>query len=87
MKNCEEMDLKDLKEIPSWEFKKDFEKSCIQNILAKVTSIAMLMDSNDVNDKEMDIIERCTTLAITLTDQIKYLNSETTDASELDNKE
>lgn len=75
MKNCKEMDLK---EIPSWEFKKDFEKSCIQNILAKVTSVVMLMDSNDVNDKEMDIIERCATLAVSLTDQIKYLDSETT---------
>lgn len=87
MKNCKEMDLKEMKEIPSWEFKKDFEISCIQNILAKVTSVVMLMDSNDVNDEEMDILERCTTLAITLTDQIKYLNSETTVTSELDNKE
>lgn len=84
MKSCVE---KDLKEISSWEFKKDFEKTCIQNILAKVTSVVMLMDSNDVGDKEMDILERCTTLVVTLTDQIKYLNSETTNTSELDNKE
>lgn len=74
MKRCVE---KDLKEISSWEFKKDFEISCVQNILAKVTSVVMLMDSNDVNDKEMDILERCATLAVTLTDQIKYLDSET----------
>ena len=66
-----------MENILDWEFKKDFEKSCIQNILAKVTSIVTLMDSTDINEKEMDMLERCTALAVTLTDQIKYLNSET----------
>jgi len=74
MKNCEK---EDLIKIPSWDFKEDFEKSCIQNILAKVTSVVILMDSTDINEKEMDTLERCTALAVTLTDQIKYLNSET----------
>ena len=72
MKNCEEMDLK---EIHSWDFKEDFEISCIQTILAKVTGMAMYTSVED--DDCLDILERCTALAVTLTDQIKYLNSET----------
>lgn len=75
MKNCSKNNSR---EISSWEFKKDFEKCCIQNILAKVTSVVMLIDSEDVCEEEMDVLERCATLAITLTDQIKYLDSETT---------
>lgn len=71
-----------MENISNWEFKKDFEKSCIQNILAKVTSIVTLMDLTDINEKEMDTLERCTALAVTLTDQIKYLNSETVVISE-----
>lgn len=77
MKNCEEMDLK---EIPSWDFKEDFEVSCIQNILAKVTGMAMYVSTNE--DDCLDTLERCTALAVTLTDQIKYLNSETVTVSE-----
>ena len=77
MKNCEETDLK---EVPSWDFKKDFEISCIQNILAKVTGIAMYVNPNE--DDCLDILERCTALTVTLTDQIKYLKSETVVDSE-----
>lgn len=80
MKNCEEMDLK---EVPSWDFKEDFEISCIQTILAKVTGIAMYTSTNE--DDCLDTLERCTALAVTLTDQIKYLNSETVVVS--DNEE
>ena len=75
MKNCEKENLKDLKEIPTWDFKEDFEISCIQTILAKVTGIAMYTSAED--DDCLDALERCTALAVTLTDQIKYLNSET----------
>lgn len=80
MKNCEETDLK---EIPSWDFKKDFEVFCIQNILAKVTGMAIYASTNE--DDCLDTLERCTALAVTLTDQIKYLNSETVVVS--DNEE
>ena len=80
MKNCEEMDLK---EVPSCDFKEDFEISCIQTILAKVTGIAMYTSTNE--DDCLDTLERCTALAVTLTDQIKYLNSETVVVS--DNEE
>ena len=56
MKNCVKQDLD---KFPpwEWEFKKDFEKSCIQNMLAKVVSVAMLIDSNDIDEEEIDILE------------------------------
>ena len=84
MKNCEKENLKNLKEIPTWNFKEDFEISCIQTILAKVTGIAMYTSLTE--DDCLDVLERCTALSVTLTDQIKYLNSETVIYSELDDE-
>ena len=59
----------------SWEFKDGYEKFCIQNILSKVTGMAMLVDP--LENDGLETLERCTALAVTLTDQIKYLDSET----------
>ena len=75
--------VKNSKTTLPWEFSDDYGKFCIQNILSKVTSVAMLVE---VDDKDcLDTLERCTTLAVTLTDQIKYLDSETiVDSEEMD---
>ena len=51
----------------------DFEKNCIRNILANVTSAITKIDIVDLDDVE--IIERLSSTAIELADEIKYLDS------------
>jgi hypothetical protein len=52
----------------------DFEKNCIRNILAKLTSVITKMDVVDLDDVEM--IKRLSSTAIELTDEIRYLNGD-----------
>lgn len=51
----------------------DFEKNCIRNILAKVTSVITQMDTSELYEEDVNMIETLSTTAIALVDEIKYL--------------
>lgn len=51
-----------------------FEKNCIRNILAKVTSVIVQMDTTDLYEEDVSMIETLSTTAIALVDEIKYLD-------------
>ena len=51
----------------------DFEKNCIRNILAKVTTAIVQMDISELYEEETNTIETLSSTAIALVDEIKYL--------------
>lgn len=51
-----------------------FEKNCIRNILAKVTSAITQMDTSELYEEDVNMIETLSTTAIALVDEIKYLD-------------
>ena len=52
-----------------------FEKDCICTILAKVTMGISMMDVSELGESDVDILERLSATAISLVDEIKYLES------------
>ena len=50
-----------------------FEKNCIRTILAKVTMGISQMDVSELDVQETEVLERLSSIAISLIDEIKYL--------------
>ena len=55
------------------ELNSNFEKNCIRNILAKVTTAIVQMDVSELYEGEANMLETLSSTAITLVDEIKYL--------------
>lgn len=55
------------------EINPDFEKNCIRNILAKVTCAITQMNTSELCEEDVNMIEQLSTTAITLVDEVKYL--------------
>lgn len=55
------------------ELNPNFEKNCIRNILAKVTTAVMQMDVSELYEDEVNMLETLSSTAIALVDEIKYL--------------
>ena len=56
------------------EINPNFEKNCIRNILAKVTTAVMQMDVSELYEGEVNMLETLSSTAIALVDEIKYLD-------------
>lgn len=52
-----------------------FEKNCIRNILAKVTNVIIQMDTFEPDEETVAAIEKLSATAITLVDEVKYLEN------------
>ena len=55
------------------EINSNFEKNCIRNILAKVTTAIVQMDVSELYEGEANMLETLSSTAIALVDEIKYL--------------
>ena len=55
------------------ELNPNFEKNCIRNILAKVTTAIMQVDVSELYEGEVNMLETLSSTAIALVDEIKYL--------------
>ena len=57
------------------ELNPNFEKNCIRNILAKVTTAIMQVDVSELYEGEVNMLETLSSTAIALVDEIKYLEN------------